>query len=325
MAYTAVPAKSTGDPAYTAGFLNTYVKNNFAAGVPDLFIGKGDIAAATGNNIAARIDGGPDTNYVLQIYSSASTGLRWRFQPSLDQIIGIGYYLVGSASKAFGSFGTPNTKGYTLEANSAHAYDVDFSNGAGLYGLVAAKGDLIAGTAADTAARVAAGAINGSVLVTDSNEATGMRWRNNGAAKFYNQTTQNVETATWTTIDFNTEVFDVAGAATVGSDSYTVPVTGYYVVSFSNLLAPALAANLLNKRFACALVDGSNTVLSIVGAQHRMTASTTAPFGILKGLDILYLTAGTVVYPKYYHDYGSTYSFNVANSGQGFSISRIGA
>jgi len=56
----------------------------------------------------------------------------------------------------------------------------DLSWGAGGGGIAAtifdAKGDLIAATAADTAARLAIGVTNGHVLTVDSAEATGMKW-----------------------------------------------------------------------------------------------------------------------------------------------------
>jgi hypothetical protein len=42
--------------------------------------------------------------------------------------------------------------------------------------IIDAKGDLIAGTAADTAARLAVGGTNGHVLTVDSAESTGMKW-----------------------------------------------------------------------------------------------------------------------------------------------------
>lgn len=47
--------------------------------------------------------------------------------------------------------------------------------------IIDAKGDLIAGTAADTASRIAVGA-NGETLVADSSTATGLRWQGNYAA-----------------------------------------------------------------------------------------------------------------------------------------------
>ena len=57
--------------------------------------------------------------------------------------------------------------------------DMDFKWVADASGIPAtiidAKGDLIAGTAADTASRIAVGA-NGTVLTADSAEATGLKW-----------------------------------------------------------------------------------------------------------------------------------------------------
>ena len=63
--------------------------------------------------------------------------------------------------------------------------DMDFKWVADASGIPAtiidAKGDLIAGTAADTASRLAVGA-NGTVLTADSSEATGMKWAASGGA-----------------------------------------------------------------------------------------------------------------------------------------------
>jgi len=47
MAYTAVPTITTGDVA-TAAWGNTYIKSNFAAGVPDIFTADGEVAIGTG-------------------------------------------------------------------------------------------------------------------------------------------------------------------------------------------------------------------------------------------------------------------------------------
>lgn len=52
MAYNALATAVTGD-LWTAANHNTYIKDNFAAGVPDIFTAAGDIAYATGANAAA--------------------------------------------------------------------------------------------------------------------------------------------------------------------------------------------------------------------------------------------------------------------------------
>lgn len=54
MAYTPLSTVATGD-LWTAANHNTYVKDNFAAGVPDLFTTAGDTVYASGADAAARL------------------------------------------------------------------------------------------------------------------------------------------------------------------------------------------------------------------------------------------------------------------------------
>jgi len=54
MAYNPVPTVATGD-LWTASSHNTYIRDNFAAGVPDLFTAAGDLVYGTGANAAARL------------------------------------------------------------------------------------------------------------------------------------------------------------------------------------------------------------------------------------------------------------------------------
>lgn len=51
MSYNAVPTVSTGD-TWSAANHNTYIRDNFAAGVPDIFTAEGDLAYATAANVA---------------------------------------------------------------------------------------------------------------------------------------------------------------------------------------------------------------------------------------------------------------------------------
>ena len=76
MAYTAVPTAYDNAPGWTATWLNRYVKDNFAAGVPDIFTTKGDIAAATAADTATRHAVGAD-GLILAADSSISTGMLW--------------------------------------------------------------------------------------------------------------------------------------------------------------------------------------------------------------------------------------------------------
>jgi hypothetical protein len=96
MAYTKVPTKSTGD-LWTAADHNTYIKNNFAAGVPDIFTTKGDIAVATAANIAARLEVGTD-GQMLVADSSESTGMKWTDDPLADIVTTKGDILAATAA-----------------------------------------------------------------------------------------------------------------------------------------------------------------------------------------------------------------------------------
>lgn len=75
MAYTAVPTVATND-YWSAAQHNTYIRDNFAAGVPDIFTTKGDLAVATGADVAARLavggDGAPLVGDAAQ-----TAGVRW--------------------------------------------------------------------------------------------------------------------------------------------------------------------------------------------------------------------------------------------------------
>jgi hypothetical protein len=85
---------------------------------------------------------------------------------------------VASAADTVGKLGV-GTNGQVLTADSAQALGVKWetpSGGSGIPAtLIDAKGDLIAGSAADTAVRLAVGT-NGQVLTADSAEAAGVKW-----------------------------------------------------------------------------------------------------------------------------------------------------
>lgn len=75
MAYNTVPTVATGQP-WTANDMNIYVKDNFAAGIPDIFTTKGDLAVASGADAAARLAVGTN-NAILWAESSQIYGMRW--------------------------------------------------------------------------------------------------------------------------------------------------------------------------------------------------------------------------------------------------------
>jgi hypothetical protein len=75
MAYSPVPTVTTGD-AWTASNHNTYIRDNFAAGVPDIFAAKGDLAVGSGPDAAVRLGVGANGS-ILIADSSKAAGMRW--------------------------------------------------------------------------------------------------------------------------------------------------------------------------------------------------------------------------------------------------------
>lgn len=75
MAYNAVPTAATGN-LWTAAQHNVYVRGNFAAGLPDQFTAKGQLAAATGANAMAALSVGANGAY-LQANSGETSGMLW--------------------------------------------------------------------------------------------------------------------------------------------------------------------------------------------------------------------------------------------------------
>lgn len=72
MAYNTPPTKATGD-TLTAAEWNTYVRDNMAAGVPDIFEAAGDLAVAAGADQAARLPIGAQGE-MLRILASGAVG-----------------------------------------------------------------------------------------------------------------------------------------------------------------------------------------------------------------------------------------------------------
>ena len=88
-----------------------------------------------------------------------------------------------------------------------------FGDAAGISAsIIDAKGDLIVGTADNTVGRLAVGT-DGFTLVADSVEATGLKWAAPAAGGFigasiYNSESQSISNTTYTTLTFDSEVFD---------------------------------------------------------------------------------------------------------------------
>ena len=109
MAYSAVPTVATGD-TWTAANHNAYIKDNFAAGVPDIFTAKGDLAVATAADAAVALGVGP--NYQTLIADSGeASGVKWGSQ----------LQFTGRLTNGSWDGDTKTTGTYTIAANTFNA------------------------------------------------------------------------------------------------------------------------------------------------------------------------------------------------------------
>jgi len=117
---------------------------------------------------------------------------------------------------------------------------------AGVPDIFTTKGDLAVATAADAAARLAAGA-DDSTLVPDSGEATGLAWQIQPAARVYNDANIDPATNDWVTLTFNQERHDTDAVheSVTNPSRLTIPANGggiYLIggnVSFDASSAPS--------------------------------------------------------------------------------------
>jgi len=173
MSYTAVPTQNVGDE-WTAEDHNTYIRDNFAAGVPDIFTTKGDIAVASAADAAGRLGIGSN-GQVLTADSGEALGAKWAAVPSVDVIAAKGDLIVGSAADAVDNLAV-GTNGQVLTADSGETLGIKWAS--------------LSGAAVTAAARYKKGSAqnvsNGntdivdfgtSVFDTDSAVTTGASWK----------------------------------------------------------------------------------------------------------------------------------------------------
>lgn len=105
--------------------------------------------------------------------------------------------------------------------------------------LIDAKGDLLVGSAADTAARLAVGT-NNHVLTADSAATNGVKWAAPAAASWVgcvltNSAAQSIANNTYTALTFNTESLDTDGfhSTSTNTNRITIPAgkAGKYLIT----------------------------------------------------------------------------------------------
>lgn len=152
--------------------------------------------------------------------------------------------------------------------------------------LIDAKGDLIVGTAADTAARLAVGGTNGHVLMVDSAEAAGMKWASVSASPGGSDTQVQFNDGgsfggdSLFVFNKTTNLITLGDTSTTGgiliprvnADSYiAVGPQGYYGPAYS-VNEPHVAINTV--RLIGGGSGGSLTVKSHTGAMGSLTTGT---------------------------------------------------
>jgi hypothetical protein len=173
----------TADSAQASG--TKWATPTIGAGVAadPIWDAKGDLAAATGPDTAAKLAAGVN-GQVLTADSSQATGVKWATPAASSGVatdpifdakgdLAVAFAPDQSARLAVG------TDGQVLQADSAQLTGVKWttlpSGGMVADPLWDAKGDLAVATGSDAAAKLAVGA-NGQVLTADSAQATGIKW-----------------------------------------------------------------------------------------------------------------------------------------------------
>lgn len=197
---------SLAQPSFSQAPIETTDPNAISKTIMDA---KGDLISATGADTPARLAVGTD-GQVLVADSTQTTGLKWAVDPTTASFDAKGDLLVGTGPDAYTRVPV-GTNNQVLVADSAEASGVRWSSeqdpNAITKSIIDAKGDLIAGTAADTPARLAVGS-DGQYLIADSTQTAGIKWA-----------TPNITLGTETTGNYVAGITGGTGVTVTGSGS----------------------------------------------------------------------------------------------------------
>ena len=175
---------------------------------------------------------------------------------------------------------------------------------AGVPDIFTTKGDLAVASAADTAARLAAGA-NGQTLVADSAQALGIKWDGGIAAHCVVNPAQNILTDVESLVRFDTETFDSHGCVTTGANwRFIAPVSGiYYVSTVLGFLSNSGWAD-GEIAYAKLYLNGASYIF-LDRKQSMITGNLTMT---LSGGTLISMTATQFIYLQIFQNSGSTLS-----------------
>jgi microcystin-dependent protein len=197
---------SLAQPSFSQAPIETTDPNAISKTILDA---KGDLISATGADTPTRLAVGTN-GQVLLADSTQASGLRWGTDPITTSYDAKGDLLVGTGADTFVRVpvGTDNQ---VLVADSTQTPGVRWSSeqdpNAITKSIIDAKGDLIAGTAADTPARLAVGS-DGQYLIADSAQTAGIKWA-----------TPNITLGTETTGNYVAGITGGTGVTVTGSGS----------------------------------------------------------------------------------------------------------
>jgi len=197
---------SLAQPSFSQAPIETTDPNAISKTIMDA---KGDLISATGADTPTRVAVGAD-GQVLVADSTQSAGIKWAVDPTTASFDAKGDLLVGTGADAYTRVPV-GTNNQVLVADSAEPSGVRWSSeqdpNAITKSIIDAKGDLIAGTAADTPARLAVGS-DGQYLIADSTQTAGIKWA-----------TPNITLGTETTGNYVAGITGGTGVTVTGSGS----------------------------------------------------------------------------------------------------------